>query len=253
MVYWERQNSGYCRKHAINAYYQCEKITVGDFERYCSEFDNFCKGINIECDVKNNDIVIGNQLNVISYIIYKISNIYTLLIPFNNYEKLINIYENNIIQYDDFIFMYNLDHIWGIKKIDNKWIKIDSLSGISEVNMVDMFRQKNVGFMIPRRRPMVDYEYNVENIIQNLARDSMRYKIYDDYTELLNIDRIVEENYRLGRYIEDYELSIGVCYLIKSLNGGYDKKYLEFLGYFNKNLLSLDKKIISKLIKNLLK
>ena len=139
-IYWERQKGNNCRIHSLNAYFGFQKITEHSFENYCNEYDMIIPGLK---SIKMDGF--AECRSIISFIIDKYHNKFVQLVPIN----LRNVHKKNRDEwnYDRFTehmtnlrdgilgyFEFNKDHVWYNKKIDGKWYKIDSLSGISEIN-----------------------------------------------------------------------------------------------------------------------
>lgn len=133
-MYYERQRGDLCRLHSLNAYFGYQKLTEKEFYDYCDEYDKIIEGL----DSKKMDGFAEGRC-IINYIIDVIENKYTLTIPLNTsknsrefidiirYKKLIN---RKIINY----FEFNKNHVWLNKKKDNKWWKLDSISGIVNID-----------------------------------------------------------------------------------------------------------------------
>lgn len=133
-MYYERQRGSMCRLHSLNAYFGFKKLDDSDFLDLCEEYDTIIKGL----ESKRMDGFAEGRC-IINYIIDKIDNKYTLTIPIKSYKnsrEFINLdyYKNIIDKNINHFFEFNTNHVWLNKKKNNKWWKIDSISGINEIN-----------------------------------------------------------------------------------------------------------------------
>ena len=133
-IYCERQRGDLCRLHSINAYFGYKKIDENEFFKYCSEYDEVIKGLKtVDMDG------FSEGRCIISYILDKLNNKYMYLIPINSYTGSRNHIDieryNKLIKLVNGFFEFNKGHVWFNKKINGKWYKIDSISG---VNIIDI-------------------------------------------------------------------------------------------------------------------
>lgn len=184
-IYWEKQQNGLCRLHSINVFFGFQKYSPYDFNKLCDDYDKEKKQLyntNISC--KSFDLICSDQQNIVSFIIHK-NNKYTKYYPIN-YIQLNNISNDefyNTHNVDDLntFFIFNETHIWIIKKNNNKWYNIDSLSGVSELNYSDIYSyiksQKNTGFIIPINH--IGYFYTNLKILKNEINNNIREYLID--------------------------------------------------------------------------
>lgn len=176
-IYWERQRNKLCRKHALNAFFGCNKISEAQFYKYCDEYNNYVKKrfSMKDIDSKKMDVIPSNQLNIISFILKKFK-IPTLYIAIDKFEKTLNerkfLSFEDLIQDGEFVFMFNKDHVWGLKKFDDEWYNVDSISGVKKIQINDINFNKH-GFIIPRSLSTMknDIKKNVV-LIKNLFSES---------------------------------------------------------------------------------
>ena len=147
-IYYESQDGILCRKHAINAYFGYEKITVPEFYVFQDNYDSiYKKKFNIDTSCKDFDVVSSDQKNLVSYIL-KEFGVYTKYYTINELYKqdineIINILDGN------FFFIYNESHIYGASQNNNNWYTVDSIGGINNININHLTSQKNIGFIVP--------------------------------------------------------------------------------------------------------
>lgn len=129
-IYYERQRNDLCRLHSINAYYGYSKLSEQEFYIFCEEYDTLIKGLK-----SRNMDGFAEGRSIISYILDKISNKYVFLIPINSYsrsrEHIDTVRYSKLLQQLSSFFEFNKNHVWFNKKINNKWYKIDSISGVN--------------------------------------------------------------------------------------------------------------------------
>ena len=143
-IYWERQRSGLCRLHSLNAYFGKLMYSTSDFWELADEFDerqNDMFGVTTSC--RNFDLVNSDQRNLITFVLSK-NKIYSRYISINSHKDSIDDAEES-----GSFFVYNFDHIWIMSKHNNIWYKIDSMSGVSKYNISRLGKEKNIGLIIP--------------------------------------------------------------------------------------------------------
>jgi hypothetical protein len=143
-IYWERQRGGQCRLHSINAYFGLQKYSDDMFYSSADEFDTIQNdkfGTTTSC--KSFDLINSDQRNLVSYILGK-HNIYVRYVAINLHRAHIE----DAIKSGCF-FVFNLDHIWIVKKHNDAWHKVDSMSGVGYINPSRLGNEKNIGIMIP--------------------------------------------------------------------------------------------------------
>lgn len=132
-MYWERQRGDLCRLHSLNAYFGYQRLTENAFFSYCNDYDSIIPGLNS----RSMDGFSEGRC-IINYIIDILDNVYTLTIPIDSYSnsrEYIN-YERykKILSNLDCYFEFNKGHVWFNKKKDNTWHKIDSITGITQID-----------------------------------------------------------------------------------------------------------------------
>jgi hypothetical protein len=145
-IYYETQSGGMCRMHSLNAYFGYDKISINDYHTWINTYDNYLKKrFNVCTSSTLFDLTNSDQTNLVSFIL-KQYRIHTRYYSLNSiYGKSLNI----DISSASYVFVYNPDHIWGIKLFDNKYYKIDSLGGVTPFNINNLTRIKNIGILVP--------------------------------------------------------------------------------------------------------
>jgi len=146
--YWEPQHNDQCRIHALNAFFGEHKITPELFSQYCSEYDaDMTQRYNLSISCRDFDIVNSNQMNIVSWILKKHGIWSQYFAPNELHNKIIELPNHSI---NNFVFIYNDGHIWGMKKIGDKVWNIDSLnSGPQLSNFSQLQHVNNIGFIFP--------------------------------------------------------------------------------------------------------
>lgn len=142
-MYYEKQRGNMCRLHSLNAYFGYKKLDETTFFNYCDNYDKLIKGLNSR-DMDG----FAECRCIINYIIDIIDKKYTLTIPINlfkNSREYVNIDRyNKLLPLINYYFEFNKTHVWLNKRDNNKWWKIDSISGISLIDP----KFKNNGYII---------------------------------------------------------------------------------------------------------
>lgn len=133
-IFCQRQTqTDLCRLYSINNYIGYEKYSIDDFYYYCDCYDKLINGLK-----SRNMDGFAEGRSIVNYIMDIYENKYTLLIPINNYNNSrcsIDLkYYTNIITQLNCYFEFNKTHIWINKKFNNKWYKIDSISGVNRID-----------------------------------------------------------------------------------------------------------------------
>ena len=203
-IFWEKQQGGLCRLHSINTFFGFHKYTPNDFSNICDEYDETNQLYNTKISCKSFDLIHSDQKNIISYIIHK-NGIYTKYYPINyiqsnkiSKDEFYNIHETKDLH---IFFIYNETHIWIIKKHNNKWYNVDSLSGVSEFNCSDIYSyirsKNNMGFIIPINH--IKYFYNNLKVIKKEITNS---KNIENYLIKKNLEK---------KILGDIEVPLNIC------------------------------------------
>lgn len=137
-IYWERQKKDLCRMHSINAFMGKKVINEALFNKYCKEYNQYIK-------IKFNDVINTRIFNIFywkdltEFIIQKYQPIYFNHIPITKVKKyLVDNKFRNILQAFEKskrALLYNKNHIYALRKVDNQWYTIDSLRGVRKINL----------------------------------------------------------------------------------------------------------------------
>lgn len=174
-IYWERQRGDLCRLHSINAYFGFKKIDETEFFKWCDGYDNIIKGLKTQ----GMDGFSEGRC-IISYILESLDSKYCFLIPINSYNGIRNDIDidryNKLIRVIDGFFEFNKGHVWFNKKIDGQWYKIDSISGVNNINtpiirnngVILIINGKNLYNEVYHYLTLINKDINIEVNLTNL-------------------------------------------------------------------------------------
>jgi hypothetical protein len=202
-IYYQNQYNGLCRLHSLNAYFGEEKISLNKFNSYQKDYDKeYHNKFNFDVSCKLFDIVSSNQKNIVSYIL-KQHNIYTRYYAINEiFQKNVNEKIISILN-GDFIFIYDEGHIWGARRKNHIWYSVNSIGGISVININTLLNQKNIGFIVPVY--MKDEFYiNVAKIKDILCNG-------ESVTSINMIENYLIQKNKECKILDLLEIPIGIC------------------------------------------
>ena len=234
-IYYERQRNGLCRMHVINAYFGKRVITENMFRKYMINYDlMMIKKYNSNISCSDFDIM---WCNLVSYILNK-NNIITRNYCFNEiYNKPLDV----TIKGSSFIFIYNSNHIWGIKKYKNVYYKVDSIGGVSLFNISSLNKLKNIGLIVTTNR-INEWNRNKDIIYQELkSNNALNINGARAYIKKINKNKMIlgDLEIPLNNCIRILEISKNKPQLITKLLKKYDEFYKLFINknYNNTNLV----------------
>lgn len=205
-IFYENQCGGLCRLHSLNAFFEGSKLSQDDFQRYISIYDQYIKTrFNIETSSASFDLISSDQTTLVSFIL-KHFKVHT------RYYALNTIYGKNLdadITTADFIFIFNSNHIWGIRKKDGTHYTVDSMSGVRPFNINSLRDIKDIGLLVPVSLKK-EWEKQIHNINDILDKNIIKNK--QQLCEYLI--RLHDDKKILG----DLEIPIGVSISILETN-----------------------------------
>ena len=174
-IFCERQRGNMCRMHSINNYIGRSILNEELFYNYCDNYDKLIFGLN-----SRSMDGFAEGRSIVSYIMDKIFNKFLLMIPINSYKKSRN--HLNLEFFNEYIkkcssyFEFNKNHIWINKKINNKYYKIDSLSGVNETNMSQL--NNNGYFLVIDQENFQELLEYIINLIESFEFKDVNIEIY---------------------------------------------------------------------------
>lgn len=231
MLYRENQVSGNCRIHALNAFFQKNHITPESFAEYARQFDAYLKKTyNTIVSSMDFDLVNSDQNNIVCYILKKESELYSTKYFALNYHLIYRGDVQKCMEMAEFFFVYNINHIWGVKKFQGKWYTLDSMAAISECDPNHLLQMNNLGFIVILPAIAV-FNFEYYQLASNISIETDARKTH------AKIVKYLLEKQQNKEVIGNIEISINVC--------------IEFVERFYKkiNLSAHKKNILSKMIK----
>lgn len=201
-IYYESQRGNMCRLHSINGYFGQTVLNDAEFFRHCDDYDKIIEGLH-----SRNMDGFAEGRSIVSYIIDKLDRKFVLLIPINSYKgarehldldrylKMIPLLNN--------YFEFNKDHVWIIKQIENKWYKIDSLSGVHEINQLNKFHKRH-GYLLVIDDKLLykELEYYIQYLKKiehdDLFNNTHEIVFYNLYHSLKHIETNIKKISSLG-------------------------------------------------------
>lgn len=147
----QKQQSSYCRLHAVNNLIGREICSIPDFNKYCDELDkkyNFKNNCSKNYqEFYNNGGIKGNE-NIFGYVLEK-KGINVRIIGFDRHRKE----PINITDTEDLLgaFCLSPGHVWCVRYYDDKWYVIDSLNGSEPEVKMNYFQNKGLVFLFVYR------------------------------------------------------------------------------------------------------
>ena len=186
-IYYEKQRGDLCRLHSINAYFGFRCLKETDFFKLCDEYDNIIKGLKT-----NSMDGFSEGRCIISHILQKLDNKFLFLIPIKSYDNSRNTIDidrySKLISSITNVFEFNKNHVWINKQINNKWYKIDSISGVNHINQPRLGSSKN-GFLLVLDGKVIYNELEYQLKIVNSDKDK------DIEVNLINLKFILDTIY----------------------------------------------------------
>ena len=203
-IFYEPQRGGLCRLHALNAFFGEPRISEEEFRKYSGEMDEYIKQkYHGESQTLDFDSVSSDHNILVTFILKKFG-FYVRYLHINAvYGKMGSLKDNLGDLVGDFFFVFNADHIWGMRRArpshavqDFLWYKVDSLSGVTRLEIGSLEGALNIGFIIPVDQK-VEFYKNVSRV-----RDVVALSGAVEYITDINSRRLI-----LG----DLEVPIGIA------------------------------------------
>ena len=171
-IFYETQSGGLCRMHSLNAFFGHSKITAGDFQKWIAVYDTYLKKrFNISTSSATFDLTNSDQTNLVSFIL-KRHKVHA------RYYALNTVHGKTLdpeVEKAAFVFVYNAGHIWGIRKLNGKHHKVDSMGGVQPFNIQGLRSMRDIGILVP---VPLKYEWNkkIDAINAILDKEGVRCK-----------------------------------------------------------------------------
>jgi hypothetical protein len=197
-IFCERQSGDLCRMHCINNYNGISLLNEQTFFSHCDKYDKLIDGLN-----SRSMDGFSEGRSIVSFVMDKLFNKFLLLIPIHSYNGCRNHLEiehyNELIKKCNCFFEFNKNHIWVNKKINNKFYKIDSLSGVNETN-VKCLNNNGYFLVIDGYNLYEEINYLINLIKKNT--DNLEIYFYNLYYCLKKIDLSTNETIDDSKFLE---------------------------------------------------
>lgn len=210
-IFYESQRGGLCRLHSINGYFGESKISTELFNQYSQKLDKYIKDkFHEESHCLKFDSVSSDH-NILVTFILKHYGVYPRYLHINSvYCKPEEIKKHMGDLKGDYIFIYNAGHIWGARRKDGQWWKVDSLSGVHKFNINTLSNMRDTGFLIPVV-PKQEFFRNVEKIHKILKRDIPEIDPTDRKDAIEKISAYLKKISETHHILGDLEIPLGVA------------------------------------------
>jgi hypothetical protein len=152
--------------HSLNAFFGHIKITTSDFQKWITVYDTYLKErFNVSTSSATFDLTNSDQTNLVSFIL-KRHRVHV------RYYALNMVHGKRLdpdVEKAEFVFVYNAGHIWGIRKLNGKHYKVDSMGGVQPFNIQGLISMRDVGILVP---VPLKYEWNKKIDIINDILDN---------------------------------------------------------------------------------
>lgn len=158
--------------HSLNAFFGHSRISTGDFNKWIAIYDAYLEErFNVSTSSASFDLTNSDQTNLVSFIL-KRHKVHA------RYYALNTVHGKPLdpeVEKAKFVFVYNASHIWGIKKVDNKHYKVDSMGGVQPFNIQGLRSMRDIGILVP---VPLKYEWNkkVDTINAILDKEGIKSK-----------------------------------------------------------------------------
>lgn len=212
-IYYERQRGGLCRLHAINAFFGEAIISEKEFWDYSSEMDEYVMGkYHGESHCLSFDSVSSDHTLLVTYILKKFGWCSRYL-HLNAHHDRVNkgvygsLKDNLGDLKGDFFFVYNADHIWGVRRKDNVWYNVDSISGVRPLYLNSLEGALNIGFIIPVDEKVEFYKHVtcIQKVIMGAVGEFYTLKNIEEYITDINARRLI-----LGELEVPINVAVGI-------------------------------------------
>lgn len=152
-IYYQRQNGGNCRLHALNGYYGREEITVGMWDDLMNQYDDVvAKLYNTRTSCKQFDLIGAGGQTMMGWVLMR-RGVCVRYVPMGSASTALA-----LAKQVDWMFVFNHGHVWGIRKLTavaaasqphvERWFRVDSIGGVSsfDINALQVMKE---GLLVP--------------------------------------------------------------------------------------------------------
>jgi hypothetical protein len=170
-IFYELQRGGLCRLHSINGFFGEAKVSTEQFNEFSKKMDKYIGDkFHEESHCLKFDSVSSDHNILVSFIL-KHYGVYSRYLHMNSLFQNPKQLQNNLNDLNgNYFFVFNAGHIWGIRRFNNKWYKVDSLSGVQTFQVNTLTNLRDVSFLFPVI-PKDEFYRNLKTIQSILKRD----------------------------------------------------------------------------------
>jgi hypothetical protein len=219
-IYCERQKGELCRLHALNACYGRKEISEKEFVDWGKRYDQEYSETGLPSSLQW-DGVLGNQENLIAYILKQKSGLGVIYSPPGYTKKTLTIWgKNKISELVDptlkRLFVFNRNHVWIYRYVKNTWISVDSIGGVKRIDLNDLVYNNDVGFMSILstggiKVSLINIRLRIRQTIQRLCNGTVNESKNRTYTRL-DLTRMVIDELTARNGITAFELDLCTFY-----------------------------------------
>jgi hypothetical protein len=199
-IYWENQTGGRCRMHSLNACYGKHAITPEEFDEWCFRYNEEYKDSSLP-RAEDFDGVLANQENIVAYIMRHKSNHGVLFCPPDGIKQMLKTWgKKTVTELIDpnvrRMFVFSDSHMWLCRYAGRQWVKVDSLSGLTVININSLANARGLGIMpvlshAGMLSAMVNIQTRVKRSIKRMLKDEKgKYSFYSrsDLSHLICVE-----------------------------------------------------------------
>lgn len=192
--------------HSLNAFFGHAKITADNFQKCIAVYDTYLKEkFNVSTSSAAFDLTNSDQTNLVSFIL-KRHKVHA------RYYALNTMYGKTLdpeVEKAAFVFVYNTGHIWGIRKLNGKHYKVDSIDGVQPFNIQSLKGMRDIGILVP-----VSLKYEWDKKIDDINTILDKERVHCKKQLVQYITRLHKEKEILGCL----EIPMGVAMSILETN-----------------------------------
>lgn len=222
-IFYEHQQGGLCRLHSINGFFGESKVSTKQFNEFSKKMDKYIGDkFHEESHCLKFDSVSSDHNILVSFIL-KHYGVYSRYLHMNSlFQNPKQLQKNLDDLKGNYFFVFNAGHIWGVRRFNNKWYKVDSLNGVHSFQVNTLVNLRDISFLFPVV-PKDEFYRNIETIQSILRRD-----IADLETNTLDkIKTYLAEINDKQLILGDLEVPLGVAMDILDVIYGKTGDYLE--------------------------
>jgi hypothetical protein len=205
-IFYERQQGGLCRLHSINGFFGKSKVSHFQFNEFSKKLDKYIGyKFHEESHCLKFDSVSSDHNILVSFILKQYGVFCRYLYMNSLFQNPKKLQKNLVALKGNYFFVFNSEHIWGVRYFNNKWYRVDSLTGIHPFQVNTLTNLRDVCFLFPVV-PKDEFYRNLEILQSTLSKDIVDIET-DPLTKIkLYLSEINDKQLILG----DIEVPLGI-------------------------------------------